>query len=274
MYADNNSLRVGDVLENTDGGQWTVTGLVALPDYSCLFADNNDSMFDSVKFGVAVVTPDGFSRYREKQLNFDYSWIYDEKPVDETEEKDRAEDLMKLISAETASWKPLCLQYQNQAITFTGDDMGGDRAMVTALLYIVIAIMAFVFGVTTANTIAKEASVIGTLRASGYTKGELIRHYLAMPVVVTLIGAVIGNIGGYTVMKDVCAGMYYGSYSLPTYVTRWNAQAFLMTTVVPVLLMMLVINYLRAGHTSCPSSRSNSCGGDLRRRKQRRALYT
>lgn len=89
MYADNNSLRVGDVLENTDGGLWTVTGLVALPDYSCLFADNNDSMFDSVKFGVAVVTPEAFSRYREKQLNFDYSWIYDEKPADETEEKDR-----------------------------------------------------------------------------------------------------------------------------------------------------------------------------------------
>ena len=49
-----------------------------------------------------------------------------------------------------------------------------------------------------------------------------------------------GNILGYTSLKEVCAGMYYGSYSLPTYVTVWNAEAFLETTVVPVILMMVV----------------------------------
>ena len=53
----------------------------------------------------------------------------------------------------------------------------------------------------------------------------------------------IGNILGYTVFKDVCAAMYYGSYSLPTYVTVWNAEAFLLTTVVPVIIM-LVVNYV------------------------------
>ena len=79
----------------------------------------------------------------------------------------------------------MCPQYQNQAITFTGDDMGSDRAMMIALLYIIIAIMAFVFGYTTANTIAKEANVIGTLRASGYTRSELVRHYLAAPLLVS-----------------------------------------------------------------------------------------
>ncbi len=36
--------------------------------------------------------------------------------------------------------------------------------------------------------------------------------------------------------------MYYGSYSLPTYVTVWNAEAFLLTTLVPVIIM-LVVNY-------------------------------
>ncbi len=35
--------------------------------------------------------------------------------------------------------------------------------MMITLLYIVIAIMAFVFAVTTSNTIEKESAVIGTL---------------------------------------------------------------------------------------------------------------
>ncbi|MFR4712247.1 MAG: hypothetical protein ACLUAL_11515 [Blautia wexlerae] len=42
--------------------------------------------------------------------------------------------------------------------------------MMIILLYIVMVIMAFVFGITISNTIRKEAGVIGTLRASGYTR--------------------------------------------------------------------------------------------------------
>lgn len=80
---------------------------------------------------------------------------------------------------------------------------------------------------TISNTIANESSAIGTLRASGYTKGELIRHYLSMPVIVTFLAAVVGNILGYTVFKDVVVGMYYNSYSLPTYHTIWNPGAFI-----------------------------------------------
>ena len=133
--------------------------------------------------------------------------------------------------------------YANQAIHFTGDDMGSDKAMMEVLLYILIVIIAFVFAVTINNTIAKEASVIGTLRASGYSRGELLRHYISLPIIVTVIAALLGNVLGYTVFKGMCAAMYYGSYSLPTYETRWNADAFILTTVIPVVLI-LVINLL------------------------------
>ena len=38
------------------------------------------------------------------------------------------------------------------------------------------------------------------------------------------------------------AGMYYGSYSLPTYVTIWSGDAFIKTTIIP-FIMMVLINY-------------------------------
>ena len=240
MYADNNKISVGDTLKS--GSQkWKVTGFVALSDYSCLFQNNNDSMFDAIKFGVSVVTPEEFESLNQDKIQYSYSWVYEKEPKNEKQEKKMSEDLMEALGEEVTleSFVP---QYLNQAITFTGDDMGSDRAMITMLLYMIIVIIAFVFGITISNTIRKEAGVIGTLRASGYTRKELIGHYMALPVIVTLIGAVIGNILGYTALKKVCAGMYYGSYSLPTYVTVWNAEAFWMTTVVPVLIM-LVVNY-------------------------------
>ena len=161
-------------------------------------------------------------------------------------------------------------RYTNQAIIFTGDDMGGDRSMMIVLLYIIIVIMAFVFAITTGNTIRKEANVIGTLRASGYTRGELIRHYMAAPVFVTFIGAIIGNIIGYSVGKDYCAGLYNGSYSLPTNVTIWNAEAFLLTTVVPILIL-LVVNSVLPWYKLIQSP-LKFLRRDLSRRKQKHAL--
>ena len=119
--------------------------------------------------------------------------------------------------------------------------------MVLVLLYIVMIIMAFVFGITTSNTILKEANVIGTLRASGYTKMELIRHYMTLPLLVSGVGAVLGNILGYTWMKDFCASLYYASYSLTTFHVLWNANAFLLTTMIP-LIMMTVITFLSFMH--------------------------
>lgn len=241
MYAENNQLEPGDTV--SDGiHSWRITGLVALSDYSSLFENNNDSMFDSLKFGVALVSKEGFAGFDEEQYTYTYAWIYDNEPENEMQEHDMAEALMESLSGEVAleSFVP---QYANQAINFTGDDMGGDMVMIVVLLYIVIVILAFVFALTTIDTIEKEASVIGTLRASGYTRGELVQHYMIPPVIVALAGAVVGNILGYTIFEDVCASMYYGSYSLPTYVTIWSAKAFVETTVIPILIM-LVINYI------------------------------
>ena len=255
MYADNNGLKVGDTIRvmqasadvsaeesakgKEAGKSWLITGLVALSDYSTMFSDNNDTMFDALKFGVAVCTPEEFAQYPEDTLVFNYAWKYVEPPATVEEENDRGEDLVKELSKEV-KLETYVPRYANQAICFTGEDMGSDRAMMELLLYIMMVIIAFVFGVTISNTISQEAPVIGTLRAMGFTKGELVRHYMAMPLIVTLLSALIGNILGYTVLKDVCAAMYYNSYSLTKYVTIWNAEAFVKTTVFPIVIMAVV----------------------------------
>ena len=238
MYADNNSLAVGDTI-TVGGKELKITGLVALSDYSALFSDPGDLMFDSVKFGVSVLTPEGFAAFSDTHMKYCYSWLYEKEPADDTEEKEMADDFLEVLTAK-ADISGYLPRYLNQAIRFTGDDMGGDKAMVEVLLYILIAIMAFVFAVTTNNTIQKEAAVIGTLRASGYTRRELLLHYISLPILVTILAAVIGNILGYTVFKGIVADMYYGSYSLPTYETRWNAEAFCLTTLVPFVIMAVI----------------------------------
>lgn len=240
MYADNNELTIGNKIF-FDDREWTVTGLVALSDYSALFSDNDDTMFDAVSFGVGEISAEDYETLDTEVMTNCYAWKYNHPPVNDPQANDMSEDFVKELASEV-KLEEYIPRFANQAIVFTGDDMGSDRGMMILLLYIIIGIMAFVFAVTISNTITKEAGVIGTLRAMGYTRGELVRHYMILPLFVTIISAITGNVLGYTWFKEVCAGMYYNSYSLPTYHTIWNGEAFVLTTIVPAIMMM-VINF-------------------------------
>lgn len=242
MHADNAGMKVGDKI-SVSGKEFKITGLIAYVNYSTLHEKKTDLMFDAIKFDVAMVTQEGFDRL-DKSIHYSYAWKYDHAPADDIEEKEQSDNFMEamvtqvmLAGNEVEDYTP---KYGNPAINFATDDMGSDKAMGGILLDILVVIIAFIFAVTISNTIANESSAIGTLRALGYTKGELVCHYLSMPVIVTLLAAIVGNILGYTVFKNVVVSMYYNSYSLPVYKTIWNPDAFLKTTVLPVIIMLVV----------------------------------
>lgn len=228
LYGENNGLDAGDEIR-ADGKTYRVSGLTAFSDYSALFRKNTDTMFDAQRFTVGIIGQRDFDRM-EGELHYVYAWK-GTLSMEETAEEAAASGLQLTDFLEEKS---------NQAIHFTGDDMGGDKQMIIWLMYIVMAILAFVFGVTTSNTIEQEAKVIGTLRASGFSKAALVRHYLVLPVAVTVAGAAAGNVLAYTVMKDYMAGLYYGSYSLPPFETRWSSYAFWLTTAAPAAIMLAV----------------------------------
>ena len=245
MYAENNSLDVGDTL-TAGTKELKITAFVSLSDYSALYESSSDMMFDAIKFGVAVMTEEGFDSMGESGFHYNYSWKYNDPPADDIEAKEMSEELLGVISknAVVTGYIPM---FANQAIQFVGEDTGNDRGAFTVFLYIVVAIIAFIMAITTNNTIAKESTVIGTLRASGYTRGEIIRHYLAMPMLVIVVSAIIGNIIGYTIFEDVAKNIYYDSYSIPVYVTNPSVEAFVKTTIIPVVIMF-IINFAILAH--------------------------
>lgn len=242
MHADNAGMKVGDKI-SVSGKEFKITGLIAYVNYSTLHEKKTDLMFDAIKFDVAMVTQEGFDRL-DKSIHYSYAWKYDHAPADDIEEKEQSDSFMEAVVTQVMlagnDMEDYTPKYGNPAINFATDDMGSDKAMGGMLLDILVVIIAFIFAVTISNTIANESSAIGTLRALGYTKGELVCHYLSMPVIVTLLAAIVGNILGYTVFKNVVVSMYYNSYSLPAYKTIWNPDAFLKTTVLPVIIMLVV----------------------------------
>lgn len=397
VFAKNNDIKVGDRIV-LGGKELTVTGFVALPNYSTLYENNTDAMFDSINFSIAVMTDSGFEAAKSKNFSYNYAWQYNNDYADDIEAAELSEKFLDVIEDELTAYDEAIVEaqvdeitetvkkgaeeygelyqaaiekkvadisadaqkgaeeyaallmagqqptkddlsidvddftfdiirntvnamlsgeeppvpseddfkdaylstiekpkkddlsvplddflfgiiedavdaeingedhempadeefedeidktdiiavddyvprYLNMAVTFSIEDIGGDETMTMVMVYMMIALIAFIFAVTISNTVVSEAGVIGTLRASGYTKGEMIRHYMALPIIVTLIAAVVGNIIGYTAMKDFCIDLYLGSYSLTTYHTVWDASAFILSTVVPIILMLII----------------------------------
>ena len=274
-HADANGIKVGDTLYIGDEA-FTVSGLISSSDYTTLYKKNSDFMFNAIDFDIAVVTPETWEALPSSTF-YQYAFMYNEAPADASEQKEKADALMEKLAVlsatggftdekETAeelkikiqSQDPETMQilseraenineltdfvpeYANQAIHFAPEDMGSDKAMMSVLAYVFIGVLAFIFAITTSNTITSESAVIGTLRATGYTRGEILRHYMLVPIIVTLLASAAGNAIGYTIFKDAAVALYYNSYSLVTYETRWNMNAFLVTTILPMLLMMLI----------------------------------
>lgn len=379
LFAENNHYEIGGLLK-VGTRELKITGTVALPDYSVLFKNNGDSLFNASEFGVGVMSQEGFEKLGAGKILDNYAWLYD-KPVawgddkanheaaervttalkdvlksynenqaDETiaagklllldkilsqmKEKLQAAglpfdvylkqtgeeglleqirqqlaankinlseklaagkkqveltlpDLRKALKADKATVEAaqsrvdhadsyflgiddFLPRYQNQAITFAINDIGGDTAMFLLFDYLVTIALAFVFAVTISNTIQAEAGVIGTLRASGFTRGELLRHYLTLPILVTLLAGLVGNAIGYSVLKHKMAALYYHSYSLATYETVWNADAFVRTTIVPIILMFIINLWVLARKLRIPVI--SFLRHDLSKKSRRNAL--
>ncbi len=244
MHADNAGIKTGDTIK-VGSTSFTVSGLAAFSDYTTLYESNTDTMFDAISFDVAMTTDEGYRRISGNE-HANYAFIYNNKPDGVNSEKVMSDNFLKALITQTAvsenktEIKDYVPAYANHAITFAPDDMGSDKTMGGVLLYILTAVLAFIFAVTISSTLEKESSVIGTLRASGYTKGELLRYYMSAPLLVVIIASAVGNVLGYTAFKNVVVAMYRNSYSLPTYETLWTPDAFVRTTVVPFVLMLLI----------------------------------
>jgi putative ABC transport system permease protein len=239
LFAKNNEIQIGDTINGL-----TVTGFVALADYTSLFENNNDLLLNSFYFGVGIVTDEAFEILaNSNDVVYNYAYRSEKSNLSPKESYELGNKIVTTLYENEADLSSFITADSNRSISFISDDMGSDVPMMKVLLYIILVVMAFVFAILIKHTIESEASIIGTLLASGYTKNEILRHYISLPVIVTLVSAAIGNILGYTIMLKPFMALYYNSYSLPPCEISLNFEALILTTGLPVL-MIIVINYI------------------------------
>lgn len=269
LFALKNGYNIRDTIRMS-GKSMTITGLISVPDYTSLIQKNSDMMMDPIHFGIAIVTDTGFQTLSTDRMVYSYSYYLDDRELNDFQKQKRADDIQEICIREGAVLENLLTAQMNQAISFLPNDMGSDIPMVQTLLYIILMILAFVFVVISQTMIEEQASVIGTLLASGYTRRELLQHYMMLPTILIIISAGIGNLIGYTLFPNLFTDMYYSNYCLPPLSIHPVWEALLSTTVMPFIFMMLILYVLLKRRLRLSPLRF--LRKDLRRHRQRRYI--
>ena len=269
LFARNRGIEIGDEL-TLYGEKYTVTATIAIPDYNSLFKNNQDLLMNTTDFGLILVTKEGFANFDENTITYRYSYVFKDNNLSDADEKALIDDMQKILLEDNATLQSFLTAEANQAITFLRNDMGKDGPVMKVFVYILIMIIAFVFAILTNNTIESEASIIGTLRASGYKKSEIISHYLMPTIIIAFVSSVVGNLLGYTVMLEPFKELYYGTYSLAPLDVQFNAEAFITTTILPVIIMIFINWWML--HSKLSLTPLKFLRKDLHKKKQKKAV--
>lgn len=239
VFCSNHGVKVGDTVE-LDGRAFVLSGIMSLSDHQAMFENNTDFVFNAQTFSVAQVSEEGFARLRGGNIAYTYSFLLKDRTLDDAQRVDFEEDMLDVLEDEGVALSDFLDRDANQAIGYASNDLEGDSVMWMAFLYLLIVILAFVFVVLTSATIEEESAVVGTLLALGYRKSEIIRHYLALPLLSGVVGAVLGNVLGLAFVIEKMSGLYYNSYSLPPYHTIWDWSVFAQSTLLPLAILVVV----------------------------------
>lgn len=238
-YARANKIKIGDNIV-IGGKTYKLKGLVALADYSTLLKNSEDLVMDTGYFGTALIAKGGLKNLHG-QIKYQYSY-HDTEKLAKAKANDKLKDIIKIVNK-----KNLILdastRYDNKCITYFTDDMGGDVPMMTSAMIVLIIAIAFISSIQVKTMIEDEAPIIGSLLASGYKKRELKRAYMLMPIFLSLISSLIGNIIAYSHGYKKYTDLYYNSYDLPKFKVTFDLRSFILTSLIP-LIIYLIINYL------------------------------
>lgn len=265
-YIENNHLKLGDEI-CVPGSYFVdlkkrtlkIVGVYVSPDYNSPFQKNSDFMFDNIDFGIGLVSKELASQFNPSKTVFQVSYRFKNpelRPVNNVkigvkktpiskpnqQKKKIIENDFLTKASSDGTLLGLLRAEDNKSINYMMDDMGGDRPMMMVLGALMVVLIAFLFAVASSSKIVEDSEIIGTLLATGYRKSEILKQYMATPVIVTLAAALCGNILGYTLLVKPYSTVYYRSFNLPAFKALFNCQALILTTVVPVLIMLL-INY-------------------------------
>lgn len=187
-FAKTNGYPVGSQIEAA-GKTFTVAGFVSLPHYIYPLKNVNDILYSPNEFGVAVISREEFSGIDNA------AGIYSVRFNDRTKSLNKqAVELRESLRAEGITVSDWIDISDNKRARMVWASITGMQTMSVPLPAAMFLLSCLIIGIMFWRMIRRESVIIGTLYAQGYRRRELMRHYMAVPMLLALVGGMIGSL--------------------------------------------------------------------------------
>ena len=212
LYAEAHNLKLGDRI-TVESKNMEVSGIIGLPEYIVSFKELGDLLADREVFGVSIVSDGFFSTLNEEKMIHQYAYKFkNELSKEETDRENR--DIIKKLG-DKGILTDFCAIGDNNRVNNLLSKLDLNINMSTYFLVLSMIIVAFLFALVSVHTFEDECSFVGVLIATGYKKKTILRHYLTIPVLVTLISTGIGLLLALTFVYKVPTQSVYDYYVVP-----------------------------------------------------------
>jgi len=238
-----NHMTVGQTIEPIINGErvkLSVAGTAKSPEFTYEIRDATELIPDHEKFGVVYVK----KSYLQTILDFKGSVNDISVLLDQDGDVKAVKDEMKKILDQYGLMETIERKDQISYAMFHSDEQGlkSMAAIFPMLFFIASAVIIYI---TMTRMIENQRTLMGVLKALGYSNGEITLHYLTYPILVGVSGSILGSVAGVFFVGEYLLSFFNRFYNMPTVDSAANLKL-----VVPASLIALFFCVF-AGYNAC-----------------------
>ena len=215
-FAEHHNVNVGDTIYPTIENQefsFNVAGIVTSPEYIWAAKSRQEILVSPEIFGVVFVPQNIVSELSGKTTVNEFCFLVDEGAdsaaiISEAKEILGPYGIMDVV--------PRDEQPSNAALKLDLQEFA-EMAEVFPLLFLIVGALATYILLT--RMVHNQRSQIGLMRAMGYSRRQILVHYLSFALITGVIGATTGMLAGYFLSTAVTK-LYVGLLGLPYTITK------------------------------------------------------
>ncbi|HYE09901.1 MAG TPA: ABC transporter permease [Patescibacteria group bacterium] len=231
-FAKANGYTVGSQIAAADK-TFTVVGYVSLPHYIYPLKNVYDIMVTPDNFGVGVISLEEFEDIDNPSI------IYSVRFNDRTQSLNKqAAQFRELLHEEGITESEWIDIMNNKRARMVWASITGLKTMSVPIPAAMFLLCCLIIGIMIWRMIRQESVIIGTLYAQGYRRHELMRHYMAIPLLLAISGGVIGSMLALPSIAPAVLSMilYYNVPVINIQLSFFNILIGIMT---PILFLGL-----------------------------------
>ncbi|WP_367568732.1 FtsX-like permease family protein [Lacrimispora sp.] len=207
FFAANHGLEIGDKVDDAEK-IFEIAGTMALPHYVYPLKYINDILPPS-GFGIGLVSQKDMDAFPEAVT------VYAARFADRDNIDGQIISLRNALNRQGVQVSDWIDAENNKRIRMPWATITGAKTMAVPLPVAMFFLCCLIVGVIIWRTVKADSVIIGTLYAQGYRRRELVRHYLAIPLLLAAAGGMTGVFLGLVTIDPAVSYMANSYYIIP-----------------------------------------------------------